>query len=79
MTSAHPETDTLLPISVDEYEFQLVPWLGRRYRAWLDRQVRVHAHDRGIVLIPRLLYDEYRDRPKMSRLSDGQRRRLGVR
>ena len=72
------ESEDWVPISREELEYQLVPWLGRRYEAWLRRQVRPRPNDPRAVLIPAPLYDEYRRRPKLSPLTEQQRRRLGL-
>ena len=65
-------------ISRDELEQALVPWFGRRYERWLRHQVHPDRIDPLVVRIPNQLYEEYRRRPKMSPLTQEQKRRLGV-
>ncbi len=75
--AAHPEHEVL--ISRDELEYVLVPWFGRPYERWVRLHARPHPIDPLAVLIPRELYEEYRQRPKLSPLTEAQKRRLGAR
>lgn len=68
-----------VPISLEEYRYVLVPWFGPRYQRWLSEQVRPDPIDPRVVRIPRALYEEYRRRPRLTPLTDEQKRRLGVR
>lgn len=73
------QTDEWVPISREELDHGIRPWLGRRNRAWLEQRVRPWPHDSSAVLVPKTLYEEYRRRPKMSPLTEEQKERLGLR
>lgn len=65
-------------ISRDELEQALVPWFGGRYERLLRHQVHPDPIDPLVVRIPNERYEEYGRRPKMTPLTNKQKRRLGL-
>jgi hypothetical protein len=57
MTIANPATDWVA-VARETFEYNMVPWMGRRYEPWLRACARPHPvdHPHGQVLVPERLY-----------------------
>jgi len=72
------QEDGWVPVAIESYQYQMVPWVGRRYEKWLRSQVRTVPHDPGIVLVPGRIYEVFRRRPLMSPITEEEARRIGI-
>ncbi len=77
-TSAVAEQDDWVPVAVETYRYQMLPWVGRRFERWLGAQVRRVPHDPGIVLVPKRVYEVFRSRPLMTPINEEQARAIGA-
>jgi hypothetical protein len=50
-------------VARDTFEYNMRPWVGRRYEPWLRDSLRSHPVDpRGQVLVPSQLHDVFKKR-----------------
>jgi hypothetical protein len=57
-------------IARDTFEYNMRPWMGRRYEGWLRDSLRPHPFDpRGQVLVPHRIYDVFKQRPHFARVT----------
>jgi hypothetical protein len=53
----------MVPVVREVFEYEMVPWVGREYAAWLRTCARPHAADpHRLVLIPERLYRVFEQR-----------------
>ena len=52
-----------VPVSREVFEYEMVPWVGREYAAWLRTSARPHpADEHRLVLIPERVYRVFQER-----------------
>jgi hypothetical protein len=57
-------------VARETVEYNMRPWLGRRYESWLRASVRPHPIDpRGQVLVPQRMYDVFKKRRTFARVT----------
>jgi hypothetical protein len=54
---------SMVPVARELFEYEMVPWIGRDYAAWLRASARPHpADEHRLVLIPERIYQVFQDR-----------------
>ena len=62
----------------ESFEYNLVPWAGRKYAEWMRAWARPHPGDpRGLVQVPADVYKAFQQRTPGQRLSRQTVERLG--
>jgi hypothetical protein len=57
-------------VARETFEFNFVPWAGRKYAPWMRASARPHPGDpRGIVQVPAAVYRAFQQRTPGQRLS----------
>jgi hypothetical protein len=57
-------------VARETFEYNMRPWMGRRYERWLRDSVRPHPIDqRGQVLVPQRIYDVFKKRRIFARIT----------
>jgi hypothetical protein len=57
-------------VARETFEYNMRPWMGRRYERWLRDSVRPHPIDqRGQVLVPQRIYDVFQNRRIFARIT----------
>jgi len=81
MTVDRTEELEMVAVSRECFEFNVVPWMGRPYEAWLRASVQPHPVDPvGQLLIPGRVYDVFKaERIPLLRISKQQARAAGAR
>jgi len=67
-----PETDlgTWATVARETFEYNVVPWSGRRYAEWVRAWARPAANDpTGLVQLPQTMYEAFQHRVPGERLS----------
>jgi hypothetical protein len=67
-----PETDlgSWATVARETFEFNVVPWAGRRYAEWVRAWSRAHPGDpTGLVQMPQAMYEAFQQRAPLVRLS----------
>ena len=67
-----PETDlgTWATVARETFEYNVVPWAGRRYAEWVRAWSRPAANDpTGLVQLPQTMYEAFQHRVPGERLS----------
>ena len=60
-------------VARETFEYNMRPWMGRRYEAWLRACARPHPIDpRGQVLVPDRLYQVFASRPIYGRVTPAE-------
>jgi hypothetical protein len=67
----------LAVVARETFEYNLVPWAGRKYAAWVRAWSRPHPKDPGLMLVPEVIYHAFRDRTPGEPLSKQQVTALG--
>jgi hypothetical protein len=53
----------MLPIARDLFEYEMIPWIGPKYAAWLRTSARPHSADpHRLVLLPQRIYNVFKSR-----------------
>jgi hypothetical protein len=72
------EQGRLATLANESFEYSLVPWVGRKYEAWLRGWARRHPIDPvGLVQVPDAIFKAYQTRTAGERLSKKQAEALG--
>ena len=62
-----------MPVAREVFEYEMVPWVGREYAAWLRTAARPHPADpHRLVLIPGRIYRVFQQRQPGSHLTPAQ-------
>jgi hypothetical protein len=70
--------DQWATVARETFEYSVVPWVGRSYVAWARAWARPHPGDpRGLVQLPRDLYDAFQRRTPGQHLQKAEAERLG--
>ncbi|MBV9326219.1 MAG: hypothetical protein JO352_20850 [Chloroflexi bacterium] len=79
MTEVTP--DGWVAVSRDCFEYNFVPWVGRKYEAWLRSSALPHPLDpTGQLLVPTRVYDVFKaERIPLQRISKQQLAAIGAR
>jgi len=65
-------------VAAETFEFNMVPWAGRRYAQWLRAWSRPHPGDpRGLTQVPAQMYSLFQERTHGQRLTRAQADDLG--
>lgn len=67
-----------VPVARELVKYGIGPWLGPKHSRWLEANTRPVPYVPQVVLIPKRLYEVYRDRPLFSRLTPEQARAIGL-
>jgi len=53
----------MVPVAREVFEYQMIPWIGRDYAAWLRTVARPHPADsHRLVLVPERVYQVFKQR-----------------
>jgi len=53
----------MVPVAREVFEYQMIPWIGRHYAAWLRTAARPHPADpHRLVLVPERVYQVFEER-----------------
>jgi hypothetical protein len=70
--------DRWVPVARETFEYNMIPWVGRRHAPWLRAWVRPHPVDsRGLVLVPERIYQVFKQRPLMEPATSEQLAEMG--
>ncbi|MDQ3809428.1 MAG: hypothetical protein M3336_03970 [Chloroflexota bacterium] len=75
-----PDTDlgTWATLARETFEYNVVPWAGRRYSEWVRAWSRSHPTDpKGLVQLPTAMYEAFQRRRPGERLSRAVADELG--
>jgi hypothetical protein len=74
-------TELMVAVSRECFEYNVVPWMGRPYEAWLRASTEPHPVDPvGQLLIPGRVYDVFKtERIPLQRISKRQAQAAGAR
>jgi DNA repair ATPase RecN len=62
-----------VPVAREVFEYEMVPWIGREYAAWLRTAARPHSADpHRLVLIPERIYKVFQMRKPGERVTQAQ-------
>ena len=62
-----------VPVAREVFEYEMVPWVGREYAAWLRTAARPHAADpHRLVLVPERIYGVFQQRQPGSHVTQAQ-------
>jgi hypothetical protein len=65
-------------VAVESFEFNMIPWAGRRYAEWLRAWSRPHPGDpKGLKQVPAQMYALFQKRTPGERLTREQAKELG--
>lgn len=67
-----------VPVARELVYYGIGPWLGPKYARWLNEQTRPHPLDPSALLIPKRLYEVYKNRPLFSKPTPEQLRAIGI-
>ncbi|HEV7663031.1 MAG TPA: hypothetical protein VGQ62_05805 [Chloroflexota bacterium] len=66
------------PVAREVLEYEMVPWVGREYAAWLRTAARPHPSDEHrLVLLPERIYRVFQSRPASRRVTPQQLAEMG--
>ncbi|HEY1293302.1 MAG TPA: hypothetical protein VGJ60_09490 [Chloroflexota bacterium] len=72
-----PESE-LATVARETFEYGIVTWAGRKYEEWVRAWARPHPLDpRGLVQVPTVIYDAFKQRTPGQRLSKKEAAALG--
>jgi hypothetical protein len=73
--------EQMVAVSRECFEYNVVPWMGRPYEAWLRASAQPHPVDpSGQLLIPGRVYEVFKtERIPLLRMSKQQARAVGAR
>jgi hypothetical protein len=78
MESSSTTPPELATIARETFEYNVVPWAGRKYEEWVRAWARRHPRDpRGLVQLPQPIYEAFQQRTPGQRLTSQQAARLG--
>ena len=67
-----------VPVARETFEYNIVPWVGRKYVPWLRGWSRPHPIDpTGLVLVPEPLYRVFQQRTVGQQITRAQLAQLG--
>jgi hypothetical protein len=70
MTHTDDAAPRWIPVAREVFEYQMVPWIGREYAAWLRTSARPHPSDpHRLVLVPERIYRVFQDRQPGGRVT----------
>jgi hypothetical protein len=62
-----------VPVARELFEYEMIPWIGREYAAWLRTSARPHPSDRHrSVLVPERIYQVFAQRQPGERVTRAQ-------
>jgi len=68
----------LATVARETFEYGIVTWAGRKYEEWVRAWARPHPLDpRGLVQVPPIIYDAFKQRAPGQRLNSKQAAALG--
>jgi hypothetical protein len=68
----------MVPVAREIFEYEMVPWIGREYAAWLRTSARPHPADpHRLVLIPEPIYTAFQQRNPGERATRAQLEAMG--
>ena len=71
MAEASESTTEWASIARETFEYNLVPWVGRKYAEWLRAWSRPHPGDpRGLIQVPADVYRAFQQRTPGQRVSE---------
>jgi hypothetical protein len=63
----------MVPVAREVFEYQMIPWVGPEYAAWLRTSARPHpADEHRVVLVPERIYRVFQERQPGERLTPAQ-------
>jgi len=71
------EQGGLVAVARETFEYNIVPWTGRKYEPWMRGWARLHPIDPGLVQLPAEVYEAFQAREPGQRLSKRQAEALG--
>jgi hypothetical protein len=70
--------DRWVPVARETFEYNMIPWVGRRHAPWLRAWARPHPVDpRGLVLVPERIYRVFSQRALMEPVTRQQLAAMG--
>ena len=73
MTTTQESAPRWVPVARDVFEYEMVPWVGREYAAWLRTAARPHSADRHrLVLVPERIFRVFQARQPGQRVTAAQ-------
>jgi hypothetical protein len=71
-------SDDLATVARETFEFNIVPWAGRKYEEWVRAWARRHPRDpTGLVQLPSSIFKAFQSRTPGQRLSRQEAEALG--
>jgi hypothetical protein len=68
----------LATVARETFEYGIVTWAGRKYEEWVRAWARPHPLDsRGLVQLPTIIYEAFKQRPSGQRLTSKEAAALG--
>jgi hypothetical protein len=72
------EAGEWVPVAMVTFEHSMIPWVGRKYAAWLRGWTRPHPTDpKGQVLVPEAIYKLFQQRAVGQQITRAQLESLG--
>jgi hypothetical protein len=66
-----------VPVAREVFEYEMVPWIGRQYAAWLRTSARPHPADpHRLVLVPERIYRAFQEGQPDHKVSRAQLERM---
>src|SRR4030088_3092793 len=73
MTTTQESAPRWVPVPREVFEYEMVPWVGREYAAWLRTAARPHTADRHrLVLVRQRFYGVFQARQPGERITSAQ-------
>src|ERR1700737_2662695 len=70
MTTTPESALRWVPVAREVFEYEMVPWVGREYAAWLRTAARPHPADRHrLVLVPERIFRVFQARQPGQRVT----------
>ena len=67
----------LATVAKESFEFNIVPWAGRKYEEWVRAWARRHPLDPGLVQVPNDVFAAFKKRTQGQRLTRQEAEGLG--
>jgi hypothetical protein len=63
----------MVPVAREVFEYEMIPWVGPAYAAWLRTSARPHPADaHRLVLVPERIYRLFQERPPGAHVTPAQ-------
>src|SRR3981081_1096039 len=73
MTRTQDSAPRWVPVAREVFEYEMVPWIGPEYAAWLRTTARPHSADRHrLVLVPERIFRVFQARQPGQRVTAAQ-------